>query len=249
MDVTGLEDLIEHINAKISAVKTIFQLKSLTSDNEKRQVLKKLNQDILVINEFLNKLEAQIFHQIETLKSLKDLEEIYGEDMKELVYLSEHIPAHMPKKCSRQSMEVIVQAEPKETKPEKKISKPWSNIKEMEFITMAEFEEIPGYMKGRLTYPQVNSVIQDFNKAVVGKYKIMQLPVKSLNNASRKLLQRFKDEELKTTKGLYFIVDADIKEFTQMKVDKKFHGMLNILRHCRRMREVRDGGLVRYIVL
>lgn len=46
--------------------------------------------------------------------------------------------------------------------------------------------------------------------------------------------------------GWYFIVEDDIREFTQMKVDKRFQGILNMLRHCQRLRELRGGGLVRY---
>nr|XP_006007904.1 PREDICTED: spindle and kinetochore-associated protein 1-like [Latimeria chalumnae] len=104
-------------------------------------------------------------------------------------------------------------------------------------------------MRGRLTYDQINRVIQEINKAVVKKYKILQQPKGALNNSTRKLLYRFEEEETKDTKGQYFFVDDDIKEFTNMKLDKKFQGMLNILRHCQRLREVRGKGLVRYLLL
>lgn len=57
------------------------------------------------------------------------------------------------------------------------------------------------YMKNRLTYDQINSLIEEINKAVVGKYKIMQQPLKNLNNLARKQLGRFKDDESKDTKG------------------------------------------------
>ncbi|MEE6508752.1 hypothetical protein FKM82_022809 [Ascaphus truei] len=104
------------------------------------------------------------------------------------------------------------------------------------------------YIKNRLTYDQINSIIEEINKAVVGKYKILHQPMKSLSNNAKKLLCRFKDEETKDTKGQFFIVDQDIKEFTQVKIDKRFHGMLSILRHCHRIREIRGKGLVRYTV-
>lgn len=48
--------------------------------------------------------------------------------------------------------------------------------------------------------------------------------------------------------GEFFVVEADIKEFTQLKVDKRFHRILNILRHCQRVREVRGARLVRYVI-
>ncbi|CAI9619875.1 unnamed protein product, partial [Staurois parvus] len=132
--------------------------------------------------------------------------------------------------------------------PVKKPIKAKNVIKEIELITVQEFEKVPAYMKNRLTYEQINSLIEEINKAVVGKYKIMHQPLKSLNNFAKKQLGRFKDEELKDTKDQFFIVEQDIKEFTQQKVDKRFHGMLNILRHCHRMRELRGKGIVRYVV-
>lgn len=54
---------------------------------------------------------------------------------------------------------------------------------------------------------------------------------------------------LKCFAGQYFVVEDDIREFTQMKVDKRFQGILNMLRHCQRLRELRGGGLTRYMLL
>uniref|UniRef100_A0A8C5TVQ6 SKA complex subunit 1 n=1 Tax=Malurus cyaneus samueli TaxID=2593467 RepID=A0A8C5TVQ6_9PASS len=103
-------------------------------------------------------------------------------------------------------------------------------------------------MKGRLTYDQINAVVQEINKAVVGKYKIMYQPLKSMSVPARNLYHRFMEEENKDTRGVFFIVEADIKEFTQLKLDKRFHSILNILRHCQRLREVRSSKLIRYVI-
>ncbi|XP_073346536.1 SKA complex subunit 1 isoform X2 [Pagrus major] len=105
------------------------------------------------------------------------------------------------------------------------------------------------YMKGRATYDQLNAVVQSINTAVMAKYKILHQSLKSLNSNARKLHQRFKNQETKDTKGQYFVVEDDIREFTQMKVDKRFQGILNMLRHCQRLRELRGGGLIRYMLL
>lgn len=45
------------------------------------------------------------------------------------------------------------------------------------------------------------------------------------------------------------MVEDDIRELVQIKVDKRFQGMLNMLRHCQRLRELRGGGVTRYILL
>lgn len=60
-------------------------------------------------------------------------------------------------------------------------------------------------MKGRLTYEQINAVVQDLNKAVVGKYKIVHQPLKSMNAAARNLYHRFLEDETKDTKGIFLL--------------------------------------------
>ncbi|NWI37476.1 SKA1 protein, partial [Picathartes gymnocephalus] len=135
-----------------------------------------------------------------------------------------------------------------EPKTAKKPAKETKVIKEAALITTEEFESIPAYMKGRITYDQINAVVQQINMAVVGKYKILYQPLKSMSAPVRNLYHRFMEEETKDTRGVFFIVEADIKEFTQLKLDKRFHSILNILRHCQRVREVRSSGLIRYVI-
>uniref|UniRef100_A0A8C4U0T8 SKA complex subunit 1 n=1 Tax=Falco tinnunculus TaxID=100819 RepID=A0A8C4U0T8_FALTI len=57
-------------------------------------------------------------------------------------------------------------------------------------------------MKGRLTYDQINAIVQEMNKAVAGEYKILHQPLKSMNAAVRSLYHRFLEEETKDTKGI-----------------------------------------------
>lgn len=57
-------------------------------------------------------------------------------------------------------------------------------------------------MKGRVTYEQLNAAVESINTAVAAKYKIIHQSFKTLNNHSRKLHQRFKDQETKDTKGI-----------------------------------------------
>uniref|UniRef100_A0A8K9UXW0 SKA complex subunit 1 n=1 Tax=Oncorhynchus mykiss TaxID=8022 RepID=A0A8K9UXW0_ONCMY len=86
-------------------------------------------------------------------------------------------------------------------------------------------------MKGCVTYDQLNASVA-----------ILHLPVKTLNNATRKLHQRFEEDDV------YFSLWRWTLEFTWMKVDKRFQGILNILRHGQRLREQR-GGVTRYVLL
>ncbi|RVE55551.1 hypothetical protein OJAV_G00235140 [Oryzias javanicus] len=149
--------------------------------------------------------------------------------------------------CGNEAGKDSVDSQPAPVENLKKSSR--NVIKEMGFITTPEFEGIPQYMKGRVSYEQLNAAVSSMNAAATAKYKIFHQPVKGLSNHARKLHQRFKDQETKETKGQFFVVEEDIREFTQMKVDKRFQGILTMLRHCQRLRELRGGGLTRYLFL
>uniref|UniRef100_A0A8C9A551 SKA complex subunit 1 n=1 Tax=Prolemur simus TaxID=1328070 RepID=A0A8C9A551_PROSS len=205
---SDLEQLCSHVSEKIGNIKKTLSLRNCGQEPTLKTILNKIGDEIIVVNELLNKLELEIQYQEQTNISLKELCESLEEDYKDVKHLEENIPSHLPPVTVTQSL----------------------------------------YMKSRLTYCKINEVIKEINKAVISKYKIVHQPKKSMNSVARNLYHRFMDEETKDTKGHYFIVEADIKEFTTLKVDKKFHVFLNILRHCRRLSEVRGGGLTRYVI-
>lgn len=254
-----LEDITKHINDRVLGIRRALELRAIAKDQDKQLILRRLGQDVLAIDGLLDQFEKCVGRQRDLLMHLKELDGFFQEDVSAGKHLRDNTPTHMPRKdagcllpAATADRPALCQTGPANLKPTqlenlRKTSK--HHIREMPFITMPEFETIPQYMKGRVTYEQLNASVQSFNAAVAGKYKILHQPAKSLNNATRKLHQRFKDEENKDTKGQYFVVEADIKEFTQMKVDKRFQGVLNMLRHCQRLRELRGGGLTRYVVM
>ncbi|XP_073440881.1 SKA complex subunit 1 isoform X1 [Dendrobates tinctorius] len=251
METPDMDGLCFHINSKISIIKKTLQLRHIGQDPSLGNVLRKVGYELHLLCELLNKVETEVQRQETIAKSLKELQVTLESDAKEAAHLSDNIPPHLPRKCPK-SHSVPGEEPPAEVKvlapePAKKPVKE-KPIKEMELITVQDFANVPAYMKNRLTYEQVNHFIEEVNMAVVGKYKIVHQPFKTLNNVARKQLGRFKEEETPDTKGQFFIVDTDIKEFTQLKVDKRFHSMLSILRHCHRIRELRGKGIVRYVI-
>ncbi|XP_004683959.1 PREDICTED: spindle and kinetochore-associated protein 1 isoform X1 [Condylura cristata] len=254
MTSSDLEQLCFYINEKIGNIKKTLSLRNCSQEPTLTTILNKIGDEIIVVNELLNKLELEIQYQEQTNSSLKELCESLEEDYKDVEHLKENIPPHLPQVTVTQNVVSESDLEPQEPvkveepAPTKKLPKEQRIIKEMPFVTSDEFNAIPSYMKSRLTYCQINDVIKEMNKAIIGKYKIVHQPKKSMSSVARNLYHRFMDEETKDTKGHYFIVEADIKEFTALKVDKRFHVILNILRHCRRLSEVRGGGLTRYVI-
>nr|XP_020441358.1 spindle and kinetochore-associated protein 1 [Monopterus albus]XP_020441359.1 spindle and kinetochore-associated protein 1 [Monopterus albus]XP_020441360.1 spindle and kinetochore-associated protein 1 [Monopterus albus]XP_020441361.1 spindle and kinetochore-associated protein 1 [Monopterus albus]XP_020441362.1 spindle and kinetochore-associated protein 1 [Monopterus albus] len=246
-----MEDISHHIHDKIASLKCILDLSVVELPKNK---IKRLGQEMFALERLLEEFEKCVDQQEEQLKHMKDLEKLFQKDQKDVQHMKDNIPAHMPrKKAPANGNEPAVNqkeaadVQPAQQEHGKKSSKGY--IREMAVIIMSEFESIPQYMKGRVSYDQLNAAVHNINTAVTAKYKILQQSVKILNSHSRKLHQRFKEQETKETKGQYFVVDDDIREFTQMKVDKRFQGILNMLRHCQRLRELRGGGLTRYMLL
>ncbi|TRY68063.1 hypothetical protein DNTS_003641 [Danionella cerebrum] len=248
MNHCELEEVTHHINDKISTLKRLLELRAVAKDPDKRGMLLKIEQEVTCINDLLDRFERYVVQQRDLLKHLKALEDFFHEDELDAHHMKDNVPPHMPKRGQHsnphggeqvavQSRQPDAPSAPQVTEPPRKAQR--NQIKEMEIITVPEFDNIPPYMKGRVTYDQLNTTVESINKAVAAKYKILHQSVKTLNNASRSLQQRFKDQETKETKGQFFIVEQDIKEFTQLKVDKRFVSMLNMLRHCQRFREVR----------
>ncbi|XP_051239296.1 spindle and kinetochore-associated protein 1 [Dicentrarchus labrax] len=249
--MSDLEDIGHHIHDRISSLQRLLDLSVVELPQHK---IKKLGQEIFALERLLEEFEKYVGQHKEQLKHLKELEESFQKDLEDVQDIRDNIPAHMPrKKCPATGSEPVMNQneapdiQPAQPETVKKNNK--SFVREMEFITMPEFENIPQYMKGRISYDQLNAAVQSINIAVTAKYKILHQSVKTLNNHTRKLHQRFKDQETKVTKGQYFVVEDDIREFTQMKVDKRFQGILNMLRHCQRLRELRGGGVIRFMLL
>ncbi|NXB26382.1 SKA1 protein, partial [Rhagologus leucostigma] len=252
MTSSDLEDLCFHINAKISSIKKCILLRNIGEDEHRQAALHKIGNEVILIHELLNKMETEVKQQEKLKDLLQEIQKTAERDQNEAQHLLEHIPPYLPKP-TQSCIAVLAGKHEEQTKavqPEcsKKPAKETKLIKEAALITTEEFDSVPAYMKGRLTYDQINAVVQEMNKAMAAKYKILYQPLKSMSVPVRNLYDRFMEEETKDTRGLFFIVEADIKEFTQLKLDKRFHSILNILRHCQRVREVRGSGLVRYVI-
>uniref|UniRef100_UPI0037E922CE SKA complex subunit 1 n=1 Tax=Semicossyphus pulcher TaxID=241346 RepID=UPI0037E922CE len=249
--MSDLEDISQHVHDRISSLKRLLDLSLAELPQNK---MKKLGQEIFAIETLLEEFEKCVDHQREQLRNLQELEESFQKDLADVSHMKDNIPAHMPKRegpaqtrepVMKQTEAAVLQ--PAQQEHVRKSSR--SFIREMDFITVPEFDSIPQYMRGRVSYEQLNAAVQSINTAVTTKYRILHQAVRTLNNHSRKLQQRFKEQETKQTKGHFFVVEEDIREFNQMKVDKRFQGILNMLRHCQRLKELRGGGLTRYVLL
>ena len=171
-------------------------------------------------------------------------------------YISEHIPKQF--NCPTQLVTVVntdeniagsnKHAAAVATKPQVS-NNSVTQCPEILFLTIDEFEKVPKYLKGRVTYEKINSFIEVFNRVLSCKYAIFKKKKSALKKKDADLWNEYHKQELMETKGLYFCVANDFKMLLGSTVDKISLNMLTILRHCGRIREIRTGGIVRYIAL
>ncbi|XP_052503240.1 spindle and kinetochore-associated protein 1-like [Budorcas taxicolor] len=208
---------------RLAILRKTLSLRNCGKEPTLKTILNKIGDEIIVVNELLIKLELEVQYQEQTNSSLKGLFESLEEDYKDVQHLKGNIPPDLSQVTVTQNFVNRSDLDPEEPvkveepAPTKKPPKEQRSIKEKPFMTSDEFNGIPAYMKSRLTYCHINDVIKEINKAVVSKYKILRQPKKSMSSVARNLYHRFIDEETKETKGHYFVVEADIKEFTSFE--------------------------------
>ena len=60
-------------------------------------------------------------------------------------------------------------------------------------------------MKGRISYDQVNNVVDEFNRALAKKYEILYMPKSEQTEQIKKKILGFKKQESKDTTGNFRI--------------------------------------------
>uniref|UniRef100_A0A494BA00 Spindle and kinetochore associated complex subunit 1 n=1 Tax=Mus musculus TaxID=10090 RepID=A0A494BA00_MOUSE len=66
-----LEDLCSYVNEKIGNIKKILSIRNLGQDPALKTTLSKIGDEIIAVNELLNKFELEIQYQEQTNSSLK----------------------------------------------------------------------------------------------------------------------------------------------------------------------------------
>ncbi|NXP78594.1 SKA1 protein, partial [Ramphastos sulfuratus] len=195
-----LDSLCHHINTKISSVKRILLLRTIGQKPALKAVLCKIGKEIVVLHGLLRQMEMEVQHQEDLRDRLKELQKSAEKDEREAQHLRENIP-QLPKPAK--IWYVVPEHEGHYAKPQQpsKPTRKKRDIKRVGFITTEEFKNVPAYMRGRITCEQINNTVNEINKAVECKYKILHQPLKSMNAATRNLYHRFQEDETKETKG------------------------------------------------
>lgn len=118
-----------------------------------------------------------------------------------------------------------------------------------EYLTSEEYAAIPKYMKGRITYEKLKIVVDAFNQTLEAKYKLLEIR-KPLYGKLLEKIRNYKKQECSETRGYLFCTDDDLEEISNLKLDTQMKNCLTILRHCKRIKDVRSAGnIVRHLLL
>lgn len=272
MESDSLMALMNHFCEKLDGIRFMVDLKTnkkMCEDDEDeitcQEHIEDLAEEIDGLSGTLKDIKSALKYRQTKVNELKALTETI--DVGCLQHMVDNLPTHLPKpvkpdppqqnKCCEDEITAAPvrrtsSSEDKENNPKKRGPsrgrRPAKNvyIPTLVYITVEEFEGVPKYMKGRMNYSQVNTAIDELNKAFSEKYKVLGMKRTTLNDLNKKRYERYKEQESKDTKGEHFIVDGDIKEFTNFKMDSVGRSVLTILRHVGRIKEIRGGKLTRY---
>ncbi|KAK6178908.1 hypothetical protein SNE40_011390 [Patella caerulea] len=260
MESSSVEELAAHFNEKLSNLNTVCELRHIVNDPHCKKHVSTIERELQSLEITMALLKQEISKQKEQLKSVEEVKKKFHRLIKDVNYTTNNIPARLP----NNNLQNNNNESDKTAQKVKPLSKP-GNIKtennkevkrterkhcpSIEYLTVDEFEEVPKYMKGRVTYNQVNSLVDELNKTFIAKYKILHMKKSTMNDISRKRFENYKIQENKDTEGVYFVVEVDIKDFSSVKMDAITRSILTTLRHCGRIREVRGGKLTRYAII
>jgi len=117
-------------------------------------------------------------------------------------------------------------------------------------FTVAEFESVPQYMRGRITRDQAIRTLDEVNTVVKARYSLVRRPRTKLPPNERRLWVECRREETATTKGKMFFTEDDFQRFNKTAMSKAQRQLLVILRHCGRTNTERGPGkIVRHVLI
>lgn len=256
-DLSSLEDAFHQ---KMSALQIMSDIRGHWGGDtvDEFEALKKelqfMQQEVSLQKKVIAQGRSDIKAAFSLLEQIQQLSSIVS-------HMQENLPEHLPQagknqsgvsgnnKSDKEKDACAGKSNSQEKAPMKGNSGKSKHIPSIQYITVEEFDGVSKYIKGRLLYEQINNAVDEVNKAIETKYSLMTRPRAKLSEFDMKIVTACKLQENKETKGFYFVVDNDIKRWSNMKLDPAGRSMLTVLRTLKRLREIRGpGSLIRYAV-
>ncbi|VDM69025.1 unnamed protein product [Strongylus vulgaris] len=104
-------------------------------------------------------------------------------------------------------------------------------------VSTEEFEEIPKYMRGRMTCAELNEIVLKLDEFLSQKRRLLNAPFKKLSMKEKDQVTKWKEQETACTSGKLFCQEVDVKPMLSDRARTLFRSAAPCLRHVRRIRE------------
>ena len=132
---------------------------------------------------------------------------------------------------------------------EKPLACPDVRVTHVSHLTLEQFDKVPKYMKGRLSYDNLSLAVEEFNKCVSAKYQFLAKPISNLGLKDKKKRNILRSQEQPQLKNRHFVTIDELKDYTMFKTEASRKSIITVLRHFQKIREVRGpGAIVRFVV-
>ncbi|XP_031564580.1 spindle and kinetochore-associated protein 1-like [Actinia tenebrosa] len=254
--MASLLEVVQHFTHKTGNLKQCMDLRNAANSSTCLSDLKSINNEVTEIEQILSKMREQLVTEKQNLDRGKALVEMVQEYRDNIKHIANNLPSHLPntkREASNKEQStkhsIPINQEQHSIKRAKVTSRNGDiEVPQIPYLTVDEFGTVPKYIKGRINYQQVNDAIDEINKVIKAKYKILNLPRSAMGEPIMKKYKAFKEAETEETKGHYFFIENDVKNYSNLKLDKAGRAILTIMRHCSQLKELRSGGLIRYAI-
>jgi len=121
-------------------------------------------------------------------------------------------------------------------------------IPQIEIVGKDQFDSVPKYVKSRLTQTRLNDAINEFNKQLLSKYRVIQMNPSKMNKHQYDLHEKYLKEETNETKKSFWLSHDDFKDSTLFTFDQTGKAIFNVMRHLKRIKMI-SGKKPKYVVL
>uniref|UniRef100_A0A914UK01 SKA complex subunit 1 n=1 Tax=Plectus sambesii TaxID=2011161 RepID=A0A914UK01_9BILA len=119
----------------------------------------------------------------------------------------------------------------------------------IEPLSAEEFEAVPKYMRGRMMAGEVNAVVEKMDHLLREKRNLMQANFRRLSKTDKDRVIAWREQDTSDSAGQLFCVEKELKMTLAPKEASQLRAVIPILRHCRRIVELRGKGLIRFAVV
>ncbi|KAJ8904061.1 hypothetical protein NDN08_000590 [Rhodosorus marinus] len=269
-----LQQVEDSISNRIDELQSLMLLRVEENSSAKEEIQKKLVRASNAVDEvelLLKKLKAYCSKESTDLERTKELFSRIEGQSRRLTAIDENVPRHLPK--THQSNETNsdgndgtwnTEAHNLDENLTNALESDSSQCKrgsgtrgsatpshpEIKYLTASELKSAPQYVVGRLTLEKVNDTVNVLNRLIRDKYQLLRRPMRELSSKQLNQVQAYQDEELSAELGNSpFISSNDIKACPEIRPAATAKSILNLLRHCKRIREVRSTNSTRIFIV